>query len=203
MKAYLFLLFCLMFEHGFGQTVSLEQYFPLKKGKANRFYVHHLTKTDTINDKDAVLVCQSIVVKGREIYFFSDVSHTKDDDLISPNTFCAGVFYYDQGTFLFSPLSWTHEVKEANLAYFDTLFPSQLLLHTPYKHQDGEEKRTYTFVGFENISIAKTTYSDCLKLVVMQDWPTSHYADTVWFEKGLGVVKWLRGTGRLEELKPR
>ena len=86
MKTYLFWSYCLMFVHGFGQTVALEQYFPLKKGEATRFYVHHLTKTDTINDKDALLVTQSIVVKGREIFFFSDTSRTKDNDLVSPNS---------------------------------------------------------------------------------------------------------------------
>lgn len=190
---------CFLAVHGFGQTISFDNYFPLKKGDVKYFYVHHITGTDSLKDKDARSVCRSQVVKGTGIYYFSDEAGTKND-LVSANVFC-DVCYYDHGAFLVSPLSWTDELKDANLAYFDTLFPAQLVLNTRYKQQDGEEKRNYTFTGFEPVTIAGTVYPDCLKLVVTQDWPTAHYADTVWFQKGTGVVKWLRSTGRLEELK--
>jgi hypothetical protein len=200
MKAYTLSLLCFVAFHGFGQTIFFEDYFPLKTGDVKSFYVYQITNSDTLKDKNARSVCRSLAVKGTDIYYFTDESRTKND-LVGPNAFCDGVFYYDHGAFRFSPLSWTHEVKEANLAYFDTLFPAQVALNTSYKRQNEEEKRNYTFTRFETIAIAQKVYPDCLKLVVTQDWPTAHYADTVWFQKGTGVVKWLRGTGRLEELK--
>jgi len=200
MKAYTLSFLCFLAVHGFGQTISFEDYFPLKNGDVKYFYVHQIKGTDTLQDKNTRSVCRLRVVKGTGIYYFSDEAGKKND-LVSAIVFCGGVCYYDHGAFLVSPLSRTDEIKDANLAYFDTLFPAQLALNTRYKQQDGEEKRNYTFTSFEPVTIAGTVYLDCLKLVVTQDWPTAHYADTVWFQKGTGVVKWLRSTGRLEELK--
>jgi hypothetical protein len=140
MKVYTLSFLCLLSVHGFGQTISFEDYFPLKKGDVKYFYVHQITGTDTLKDKNAQSVCRSQVVKGTGIYYFSDEPGTKND-LVSANVFCDGVCYYDHGAFLVSPLSWTDELKEANIAYFDTLFPAQLALNTRYKQQDGEEKR--------------------------------------------------------------
>lgn len=200
MKVYPLSLLCLVAFHGFGQTVPFEDYFPLITGDVKYFYVHHITGTDTLKDKNARSFCRSQLVKGTKIYYFTDELGPKDD-LVSAHVFCDGVCYYHHGAFLVSPLSWTDEIKKANLADFDTLFPAQVALNNPYKQQGEDEKRTYTFTGFESVTIAGKVYSDCLKLVVTQDWPTTHYTDIVWFQKGTGVVKWLRGTGRLEELK--
>jgi len=197
----LFFLFCLS-NCLFAQTISFERYFPLKKGTIKHYYVSHIAKTGTIKDKDDTSICQSLVIKGREIFYFEEGCNSDDTVITGSQSFCAGAFYYSKsGAFYFSPLFWKYEIKKANLNYFEPLFPAKISLNTPYKYQDGEEKKKYLFKKFEDVIIGKRTYRHCLKLIVIHNWPTERYTDTVWFQNGLGVVKWLRSTGRLEELR--
>lgn len=184
-----------------GQINSLEDYFPLKNGVARVFYVSHITDTDTLQDKNDSSICKSFVIKGKEIFYFDDNLYSDDTTIIGSESFCNGVFYYDNGNFVFSPLFWKYELKEANLDYFETLFPVKISFDIVYKYQDAEEKRKYKFNGFEDVNIKGKLYKECLKLTITQDWKTAQYIDTVWFLKGVGVIKWLRGTGRLEEIK--
>jgi hypothetical protein len=184
-----------------GQKVSLQEYFPLKNGVARLFYVSHITATDTLQDDNDSSICKSLLIKGKEVFYFDHSLNSGDTTIIGAASFCDGVFYYDNGRFIFSPLFWKYELKEANLDYFETLFPVKVSFGIVYKYQDGKEKRKYKFNGFENVYIKGKHYKDCLKLTITQDWKTSQYIDTVWFFKGIGVVKWLRGTGRLEEIK--
>ncbi|MES2763689.1 MAG: hypothetical protein V4677_15850 [Bacteroidota bacterium] len=124
-----------------------------------------------------------------------------DNAIVGSLTFCNGSFYFDKGNFYYSPIFWKYELKKANPDYFEILFPDVLKFDTVYKYKHGEEIRKYKFIGFESINIKGKAFPDCLKLTVMQDWPTAHYTDTVWFQKQRGVVKWYRSTGRLEEIK--
>lgn len=201
MKLIFILLFSACYYSLFGQAVSLQEYFPLKNGVGRLFYVSHISGTDTLQTDNDSSICKSLLIKGKEIFYFDDNLFSDDNTIIGSNSFCDGVFYYENGNFIFSPLFWKYELKEANLDYFETLFPAKISFDTIYKYQDGEEKRKYTFIGFEDVYIKDKLYKDCLKLIITQDWKTAQYIDTVWFFKGLGVVKWLRGTGRLEEIK--
>lgn len=201
MRAIILIFLCNLSNITFGQTITLEEYFPLRKGTVRDFYVSHITETDTLKDKNDISVCKSLLMKGKEIFYFDDEINSDDTSIIGSQTFYDGVFYYDNGAFMFSPLFWKYELKKANLDYFEPLFPAVIPLDSVFKYQKGEEKRKYKFTGFEDVVIKKRLYKDCLKLTIVQDWSTNQYIDIVWFQRGFGVVKWLRGTGRLEEIK--
>jgi hypothetical protein len=184
-----------------GQTISFQDFFSLKGGASKVFYVSHITDKDTIKDKNTYSFCRSLFIKGKEIFYFEDGDDIGDTTIIGSNSFCHGVFYFDSGALFFSPIFWKYELKQANLEYFEPLFPTVISFGTIYKIQDGEEKRKYNFTGFEEVVVNGKVFKNCLKLTISQDWKTAHYVDTLWFEKGVGVIKWLRSTGRLEEVK--
>jgi hypothetical protein len=96
-----------------------------------------------------------------------------------------------------APVFWKYELSKA---VFAELFPEKILVQETYTVKDGEETRKYIFTGFEKIEIKNRKIDSCLKLVVEQQWPENKYTDTVWFRKNVGVVKWMRSTGRVEEL---
>jgi len=201
MKSLFFVLVSFQFGAVFAQKISFGEYFPLQKGVVKHFYVSHITGKDTLRDKNCISICKSEIINGREVFYFDDRLQSDSIEIIGSESFCNGVFFYDNGNFLFSPLFWKYELNKANLDYFETLFPGMIAFDTVYKYQDGEEKRKYKFNGFESINLKGKPYNDCLKLTIIQDWKTAQHTDTVWFYKGTGVIKWLRSTGRLEEIK--
>jgi hypothetical protein len=183
------------------QKARFEQYYPLKNGVIKIYYVSHITSAGSTKDENDSSICKSLSIKGKEVFYFDDKLHSSDTTIIGSQSFCSGAFYYHKGKFMFSPLFWKYELKGANLAYFETLFPALVTIGTMYTYRDGEEKRSYRFEGFEDIVIKNKLFKQCLVLTIISDWKTARYKDTVWFQKGLGVVKWLRSTGRLEEIK--
>ena len=185
------------------QKVLFEEYFPLKNGMVQTYFVSHITETDILPDDPEKKIFRYQTIKSKNIYYLTDDVKEKEGDTcsIGSESFPNGVFYYDNGNFMFSPISWKYELKEANLNYFEILFPKTISIDSAYRCKDGYEKRKYTFVGFETIGIKGSVIDSCLKLILEQDWPTTHYEDTIWFKRNVGVVKWLRSTGRLEELE--
>jgi len=177
-----------------------EQYFPLKNGDKKTYYVSHFTDKDTLLDKNDSSACMSNVIKGKEIFYFTDEPYDSIS-IIGSQAFCYGVFYFANGEFFTSPIFWQADLKKSNLAYFERLFPKTIMLDSIYKQQHGDQKVKYIFDKLEDVSIKGKLLTACLKLTIIKDWPTEQYVDTVWFQKNNGVVKWLRSTGRLEEIK--
>lgn len=182
------------------KNIVFEEYFPLKNGTSQIYYVTHLKDADSLLDKNDTNVCLSISINNKQVFYFTD-EPGDTNSIIGSQSFCNGAFYFDNGAFFVSPIFWRKDLQSANLDYFEPLFPKEISLDSVYKYRDGEEKRKYIFNKIEDVSIKEKKISGCLKLTIIQDWPTSHYADSVWFQKGIGVVKWYRSTGRLEEIK--
>jgi len=184
----------------YSQDILFEQYFPLRNSDRKIFYVNHITDTDTLVDKNDSSFCMSNVVMNKEVFYFTDEPHDSTS-IIGSQSFCDGAFYFKDGEFFVSPIFWQVDLRQANLAYFERLFPREIVLDSIYKQQHGEDRRKYIFNKVEDVLIKGNLLPACLKLTVIQDWPTERYVDTVWFQKNVGVVKWLRSTGRLEEIK--
>ena len=185
------------------QKILFEEYFPLKNAMVQTYSVCHITETGILPGDPEKKIFRYQTIKNKNIYYLtSDIKEEEGDTcIIGSESFTNGVFYYDNGNFMYSPIFWKYELKEANLNYFEILFPKTISIDSAYSCRDGDEKRKYTFVGFETIEIKGRVIDSCLKLILEQEWPTAHYEDTIWFKKNVGVVKWLRSTGRLEELQ--
>lgn len=177
-----------------------EEYFPIKNNDKKIYYVSHLTGKDTLIDKNDSIVCLSDTVMNKEIFYFTD-EPGDSASIIGSRVFCDGVFYFENGEFFVSPVFWRIDLKKANLAYFDKLFPKRVMPDSIYRQEHGDQKRQYIFNKPENVPVKGKLLPACLKLTIIQNWPTQQYVDTVWFQRNTGVVKWLRSTGRLEEIK--
>lgn len=71
---------------------------------------------------------------------------------------------------------------------------------------DGSFKRTYRIEGVEDVTVPAGTFKACVKMkteeIEVRKPPEENVVltGTVWLAKGVGVVKWIRATGRVEEL---
>jgi hypothetical protein len=184
-----------------GQSIRFEEYFPLKE---NAVYVYHV-RFDGISggkkvEQDDSAICKSYPIEGTDVFYF-DRRSDNDGINIGSITFCFGAFYYDKGRFMFLPLDWRRELEESKKKDYAVLFPAATFIGSVYQNAEGNKKVTYKFTGFETIKINDKSYPDCLKLEMKEIWPEKEYTGTVWFQKGVGIVKWIRFTGRVEELK--
>lgn len=184
------------------QSFNFQDYFPLKPNTervytASRLQVH----SKPLPYPDAHIWCLAANIKGTDVFYFDDSTKNEGNRIIGSNIFLDGVCYYAEGKLFWSPIFWTDELKEANLDYFESLFPAIVKTDTVYKAQDCEKKVTYRFHGLEDQQCNGVLMKDCLKMTMTDDWKTAHYVDTVWLKKDVGVVRWMRSTGRLEEIK--
>jgi hypothetical protein len=186
---------------GMAQRVKFSKYFPLQVGDIKTYAVMQILPERTFRDGTDSSICKSISIEGKEVFYFERSVLDRPVSIIATQIFCDGACYYEKGKLIFSPLFWYQELEDANLDYFEMLFPKRIRFGHAYKYHNGKEKRGYTFGPFETITIGERSYERCLKLTIEQDWATASYTDVVWFQEDVGVVKWLRGTGRLEEVE--
>lgn len=183
--------------------ILFQKYFPLQSGAVQQYFVSHIIDGDTITDQVDNKVCRFEIVKGKKIFYLSNIKKENRSGtfIIGSESFASGGFYYQDGNFMFTPIFWKYELKKSGPSRFKLLFPKLIFIDSVYSYNDGDELRTFTFKGFETLAVKKKIMDSCLKLIVEQKWPENKYVDTVWFKKNTGVVKWLRSTGRLEEIK--
>lgn len=202
MKRFLILITCFISMGLNAQTVHFSEYFPLNDSTEKIYKVTRLQKKGPPLDyEDSHTWCFKQQVKGQDIYYFDDAPQDSTGKIIGSRIFLSGVCYYSHDTLYRSPVFWKYELDSATLHSFKPLYPPAVQLNKIYQTKDGDELRKYRFTGFENLTLNGRTYPRCLKMTILQIWPNKCYSDTVWFGKGIGVVKWIRSTGRVEELK--
>lgn len=183
-----------------GQTISFEDYLPLKAGAEKIYCVRLIKGSDTIKKDDVYSFCRSHKVEDKEVFYFEDGKDAGDRTTIGSNSFCAGAFYFDQGRFFLAPIYWKYELSTIKLTHFGQLFPARIFIDTIYGY--GWNNRVkYKFTGFEDLVIEKKKFKNCLKLTITQAWNPYQPVDTIWFHKKTGIVKWSKSTERIEELR--
>jgi predicted aspartyl protease len=70
-----------------------------------------------------------------------------------------------------------------------------------YFNHNHTEQNKLRFLGFENIIVPAGEFKKCLKFQIKSVWNTNEEnIQYFWLSKNTGVVKWIRSTGRIEEL---
>lgn len=65
---------------------------------------------------------------------------------------------------------------------------------------DGFSILTTTVQGFEKIEVPAGRFPACCRLQIVQQFPEGSETGSVWIAEGVGVVKWRRSTGRIDQL---
>jgi hypothetical protein len=183
------------------QAFLFEEYFPLKE---HAIYIYHM-QFDGVAGGVKIDEIDSCIFKihqlaGINVYYID--RHTDEQEtIIGTNAFCFGAFYFDQGQFMYAPVFWRSELEESKPGSYAPLFSATSYTNTFYQSVEDTKTVKYVFTGFENVQIKSKVYPDCLKLEMTEIWPDKKYTSTAWFMKGVGMVKWIRYTGRVEELK--
>ncbi len=160
--------------------------------------------------QDTVIV-KSAMRGDLEVFFFVDEADSRNPDaIVSTNSFGLGLFVKTPEGIATLPCFFRNELKAVKKGAAAN--PVMLLAKVPEKGRiidaidAARTKFKFDIEGYEDVTVAAGTFKECLKLKIneIQVKTTAEknveFTSTVWLAKGVGVVKWIRGTGRVDEL---
>ncbi len=179
------------------QTIKSKKYFPLVEGSR---YTYKGSFEESVYTND--LVCKTQQTESGQTYFyFEDL--VNGATIIGSNMFGLGSYQLRTEGIVTAETFWGRDLEE-----LDQL-SSQLLLPKKFKIQDppvleidaGSAQKTVNFLRLEDISVPAGEYKNCLKVHIRTVWDSGTvYNEYIWLAKGVGMVKWQRATGRIDEL---
>ncbi len=179
-------------------------YFPLVDNSSYTYRGHFRDKI-----YDMVLIVKE--VSNRKLNGFYFVEKDRFEKLSSHASIYANMF----GLGLYS--------KENNKLYttrcdfvreLDSISPSekQTMLTFPLKKGDKKVLHACKFVNysllriqltvvdFQTVDVPIGTFENCAKIKIEEIWPWTKHVGYAWLAENIGLVKWIRTTGRVDEL---
>lgn len=192
MKLPLFLIsFCLQLISN-GQTISFNDYFPLKEGEKKVYRIYQLTKADTTLMQDSIVtICESKIIGSEKVFYFRrDVSPGDTESCaVLPGLYYT--FYYKNGNLMTFNALFKSKLNKAKLKDFILDYPKQIKLNKVYANWKKGTENTYKFEGFETVKIKDSVFTDCIKMTTGTYYLKFLYFKTLWFKKGVGLIKFL------------
>lgn len=66
--------------------------------------------------------------------------------------------------------------------------------------KDGENTRRFIVEAFEDLRVPAGLFKRCARIRIEDTWPDTESTGDVWLAEGIGMIKWHRVTGRVDEL---
>lgn len=182
-------------------TVKAGDYFPLVEG--TEYEYQGTFEGDTY--KSSLVVRCSGGLSSNPLYYFAEKDDVdKSNYIIGANVFGLGAYAKVKGKIVTCEAFWFEDLEAVKP---DT---AQALLEFPLKDKaelkltahDGKQAFTLTVGGQEDVKVPAGTFKGCWKIAIVDAWPKDKktYEGAVWLAADVGVVKWLRSTGRVDEL---
>lgn len=165
-----------------------------------------VSKRDTVFEK-IVLCYKSIRIDGKIAYYIIDTNDiNKKDPSIGPKHFLSSAMIFSQDSILLAPIYKKSDLLTLNFKDFDYAIYSVIKKKDTLRFKDKtlpQADKQFLLYDFrkEKISINEKKIKNCLYISIAERWPDTTYFGKVWLHKKYGVVKWIRITGRIEEIK--
>ncbi|MCP4442488.1 MAG: hypothetical protein GY810_26580 [Aureispira sp.] len=148
------------------------------------------------------LLYKTHLVEGEKVYYSIEEKELGDaNPIIGSSNFLFGAFLFEGSNMSVAEIFWKKDLAKLKLVDFNIQIPQKVKQDTKIEWSEEEKKTVLT--GFRNVKL-ETTYLgevECLLIDKTVTWPTKTYEAKIWLHKEYGVVKWIKQTGRIEELK--
>lgn len=185
--------------------VDASSYFPLIEGakywyrgifEGTEYSEEILVKKVFVEDWD------SFDSRGKEYYYFDDAP-SDESGIISSNMFGMGLYQKDSAGIWTIEAFFKTDIVDSRTMARQLLLPDILSPRDRIKYtgSHGDPAMTLSYEGFENVGIISGKYNDCLKLKIVTRWDDGNtYVQYIWLARNIGMIKWKRNTGRIDEL---
>ena len=139
-----------------------------------------------------------------EVFYFARTNElNREHHIIGSNAFGLGCYFHGKEGVYTVEAFWNFDLDTVTSESKQILLPASLKAGTKWDLQikGSDPKTTLEVVGFENVKVTAGEFKDCVKLHRHEIWANGkEYDSYAWFAKGVGMVKWVRSTGRIDEL---
>lgn len=145
------------------------------------------------------IVYRTINIEGHKAFYALETSDLlQTNPAVGPNHFLYSALIFKDDEVLIAPVHRLKEAKQLRLSDFRFRIPSTLRRKDTVTIQDGHKKMLLCHFKKESIVIGEKKFKDCLKVELVDIWPSKTYRGYVWLSKEHGILKWIRTTGRVE-----
>lgn len=143
-----------------------------------------------------VYVVKSRMAGGKPLFWF----HRDGNSLVGSPFFGLGAYRIADNALETVPLAWENKPDDVGVA--GKLLPADLKEGSESVLQDGAMELWVAVRGREEVQVPAGTYKDCVRIDAEQRWPKKNkvYKGSAWLAPGVGCVKRVNFTGRVDEL---
>ena len=146
-------------------------------------------------------------VQNRKVFFAVELETSKNmNTYIGSDHFLNGAIIFAYDTILVAPVQKNRDLVNLRLEHFSTIVTGNIkskdtiAAFSENRRKSGKQILLYDFKK-EKIIINNHLFKNSLSFTVTEKWPGSSSSGKVWLHKDYGVIKWIRVTGRIEEIK--
>jgi hypothetical protein len=167
-------------------------YFPLVVGTVYEydgdFDGKKLHSSITVREGDAAI--------GRVFYFVETDEDAQDNPIIGTESFGLGAYRVTEGGVETAEAFWRKDLASVSTLQTALRLPP---LKGATEVLEGNHRLEVIVAGPESVSVPAGTFA-CVRIDEREIWPDKTYEGAVWLSRGLGVVKRIYTTGRIDVL---
>ncbi|MDG2343091.1 MAG: hypothetical protein P8L23_00755 [Flavobacteriales bacterium] len=173
-------------------------YFPLVEN-STYYYRGFFNGKESV---DGIKVRKTVLSGNCTGYYFEDLDGNSNS-IIKSNMFGLGIYLRGIDGLYTVEAFWKNDIGKVHCIQKQKILPNSINLETKieYLGKQSNPKYLLTVEGLENIEVPAGKFKDCLKIRILTKWDSNEeYVEYVWLSRDVGLVKWRRGTGKVEEL---
>ncbi len=177
-------------------AIMIKDYFPVK---ASWYYVYDLNNGYEETDTNQ---CKLTRLNGKEVFYFAECYSKYSLVSIGTEMFGEGIYFYRNDSLFTIEADYEKDVHEKKLKDALLLLPSYMKPGDSITlNSSRSNKKVITYLFKDNLEIKGKVYKDCIKIKILNYWDSGTiYLSYVWLKKDIGMIKWMRESGRIDEL---
>ena len=157
------------------------------------------------NDETSHIQVKKVILNGGcSAYYFIDNKDDENFRIIGSNIVGLGLYYFESDQLYTIESYWEDEVSKIQCPQKQLMISNDIINKNKvveYASKQSDPIYKLTFEGKEDVKVPAGEFHDCLKFKIMTKWTDqNNYLEYFWLAKNIGMVRWQRSTGRVEEL---
>lgn len=185
------------------RVISIKEYLPLRPS------THFVYGNNNGYGELDTNICKSAWIGNQEVFYFAEAYAKYDLHSIDLTLFGPGVYYYQNDSLYGMEADYEEDLfqSKTDLELFGKrtsdpfpVLPATMVPGDHFVSYFSWGNNDITYLGREDVLIEGVLHEDCAKFKVIHSGSDTAYNSYFWLKKGTGMVRWMRSTGRIDEL---